>query len=111
MTVSSIVIPVKDVATATAFYRTALGAEPHTETPYYVGFNLDGLEIGLNPHGHASGLVGPTAYHATDDIEAAVAALVAAGGRVVSPASEVGGGTTVAVVADVDGNHVGLLHR
>jgi predicted enzyme related to lactoylglutathione lyase len=111
MTASSIVIPVKDVAAATAFYRTVFGADPHTETPYYVGFNLDGLEIGLNPHGHATGLIGPTAYHATDDIEAAVAALVTAGAEVVSPATDVGGGTTVAVVADPDGNHVGLLHR
>jgi lactoylglutathione lyase len=111
MTVSSIVIPVKDVAAATAFYTTAFGVPPHTETPYYVGFNLDGLEIGLNPNGHASGLVGPTAYHATEDIEAGVAALVAAGGEVVSPATDVGGGTTVAVVVDPDGNHVGLLHR
>ena len=40
-----------------------------------------------------------------------MAALVAAGGEVVSPATEVGGGTTVAVVADADGNHLGLLHR
>jgi predicted enzyme related to lactoylglutathione lyase len=111
MTVSSIVIPVKDVAAATAFYRTVFGADPHTETPYYVGFNLDGLEIGLNPHGHATGLIGPTAYHATDDIEAAVAVLVTAGAEVVSPATDVGGGTTVAVVVDPDGNHVGLLHR
>jgi lactoylglutathione lyase len=61
MTVSSIVIPVKDVATATAFYRTVFGAEPHTDTPYYVGFNLDGLEIGLNPNGHATGMVGASA--------------------------------------------------
>lgn len=111
MTVSSIVIPVKDVATATAFYRTAFGAEPQTETPYYVGFNLDGLEIGLNPNGHASGMVGPTAYHATDDVEAGVATLVEAGGTVVSPAANVGGGTVVAIVADADGNHVGLISR
>lgn len=109
MTVSSIVIPVKDVAAATAFYRTAFGAEPHTETPYYVGFNLDGLEIGLNPNGHASGMVGPTAYHATDDVEASVATLVEAGGTVVSPATSVGGQTVVAIVADADGNHVGLI--
>ncbi len=109
MTVSSIVIPVKDIATATAFYRTVFGAEPHTDTPYYVGFNLDGLEIGLNPNGHATGMVGATAYHATDDVEAAVAALVDAGATVVSPATAVGGATVVAIVADADGNHVGLI--
>ena len=111
MTLSSLVIPVKDVAAATTFYTTAFGADPHTETPYYVGFNLDGLEIGLNPHGHASGMVGPTPFHATEDIEAGVADLVAAGGEVVAAPSEVGGGTTVVTVVDADGNHVGLIHR
>jgi predicted enzyme related to lactoylglutathione lyase len=109
MTVQSIVIPVKDVAAAAAFYRTVFGAEPHTETPYYVGFNLDGLEIGLNPQGRATGMAGPTAYHATEDVEAAVGALVEAGAEVVSPATAVGGGTVVAIVADADGNHVGLI--
>lgn len=111
MTVSSIVIPVKDVDAATAFYRQAFGAEPHTQTPYYVGFNLDGLEIGLNPHGHESGMARPTPFCATDDIEAGVAALVAAGGEVLQPPSEDGGGTTVATVVDADGNHIGLIHR
>ena len=109
MNVSSIVIPVKDVAAASTFYRTVFGAEPHTDTPYYVGFNLGGLEIGLNPHGHATGMVGPTAYHATEDVEASVAELVEAGATVVSPATSVGGTTVVAIVADADGNHLGLI--
>ena len=45
MSSHTIVIPAADLAAATAFYRVAWGAEPHTETPYYVGFNLDGQEI------------------------------------------------------------------
>ena len=55
----TIVIPAADLETATAFYRTAWGAEPHTETPYYVGFNLDGQEIGLNPNGEGDRMTGP----------------------------------------------------
>jgi catechol 2,3-dioxygenase-like lactoylglutathione lyase family enzyme len=51
----TIVIPAPDLAATTAFYRTAWGTEPHTETPYYVGFNLDGREIGLNPRANGTG--------------------------------------------------------
>ena len=60
----TIVIPAADLDAATAFYRTAWGAEPHTETPYYVGFNLDGQEIGLNPNGERDQMTGPVVYWA-----------------------------------------------
>ena len=68
----TIVIPAPDLAATTAFYRTAWGTEPHTETPYYVGFNLDGQEIGLNPQGERDGMTGPVVYWMTDDLEAKV---------------------------------------
>ena len=69
----TIVIPVEDLATATAFYTTAFGVEPHTETPYYVGFNLDGQEIGINPNGDKDQMTGPVVYWSTDDLAAKVA--------------------------------------
>ena len=110
MTVSSIVIPVKDIATATAFYRTVFGAEPHTETPYYVGFNLDGLEIGLNPNGHATGMVGPTAYHAHRRRRGGRRRRWSTPAAPWSPRPPRSGArTVVAIVADADGNHVGLI--
>ena len=79
----TIVIPAADLESATAFYRTAWGAEPHTETPYYVGFNLDGQEIGLNPNGERDRMTGPVVYWKTDDLAAKVAEVEAAGGTVV----------------------------
>ena len=109
MTVSSIVIPVKDVAAATAFYRTVFGAEPHTDTPYYVGFNLDGQEIGLNPQGEREQMTGPVVYWKTDDLAAKVAEVEAAGGTVVRPVTEVGGGTALALLTDPAGNQVGFI--
>lgn len=105
----TIVIPTPDLAAATAFYRVAWSADPHTETPYYVGFNLDGQEIGLNPHGAAQGMAGPVVYWMTDDLAAKVAEVEAAGGTVVRPVTEVGGGTSLALLTDPAGNQVGFI--
>ena len=107
----TIVLPTPDLDAATAFYRAAWGAEPHTETPYYVGFNLDGQEIGLNPQGERDGMTGPVVYWMTDDLEAKVAAVEAAGGTVVRPVTAVGGGTSLALLTDPAGNQVGFITR
>ena len=64
------------------------------------GFNLDGQEIGLNPHGERDQMTGPVVYWATDDLAAKVAEVEAAGGTVVRPLTEVGGGTSRALLTD-----------
>ena len=85
----TIVYPVSDLATAKATYAALLG-EPHTDSPYYVGFNVDGQEVGLNPNGHAQGMTGPVGYWHVPDVEAALSALEAAGGK--GDPQDVGGG-------------------
>lgn len=105
----SVVIPVKDTAAASAFYTIAFGQEPHTDTPYYVGYNVGGQEIGLNPNGHASGMTGAVVFWNVDDVAAKVTEAEAAGATVVQPATEVGGGTTTAIVTDPEGNQVGFI--
>ena len=107
----SVVIPVKDSASASAFYTVALGQEPHTDTPYYVGYNVSGQEIGLNPNGHASGMIGTVVFWNVDDVAAKVDEAEAAGATVVQHATEVGGGTTTAIVTDTDGNQLGFISQ
>ena len=55
-TIRSLVIPVSDLEAAEAVYTALLGA-PHTDQPYYVGYNVDGFEIGLAPGDVAGGPV------------------------------------------------------
>ena len=105
----SIVHPVTDVERARATYAALLG-EPHTDTPYYVGFNVGGMEVGLNPHGAAQGLTAPVGMWSVPDVEAALVALEEAGARRVADPQEVGGGTTIAYALDADGNPIGLIH-
>ena len=105
---TTIVAPVRDLDAAKAIYTALLGAEPHTDEAYYVGWNVDGCEFGLNPAGFDQGETGPLALVDVDDIDASVESLVAAGATVASPPTDVGGGARIAVLTDADGNRFGL---
>ena len=103
------VIPVKDLAAAKQIYGTLFGVAPHTDEAYYVGFDVDGQEVGLDPNGHSKGMTGPVDYWIVDDIQASLDALVAAGATPQQPINDVGGGTRIATVSDADGNTIGLV--
>jgi len=57
-TIRSLVVPVSDLDAAKAVYTALLGS-PHTDQPYYVGYNVDGFEVSLAP-GEAAG--GPSQF-------------------------------------------------
>ena len=44
-----LVYPVKDIGKAKTFYSEFLGVEPYVESPYYVGYRIGDLEVGLDP--------------------------------------------------------------
>lgn len=104
-----IVVPVKDLDAAKRLYGLWLDAEPHTDTPYYVGYNVGGVEIALNPSGHQSGLPGATPVAAVENLDAAREQLLAAGAVEVSPPSPAGPGQRVCTLVDADGNAIGLI--
>lgn len=105
----TVIYPVKDLARAKAIYRQLLDVEPYMDEPYFVGYNADGYDIGLDPNGHAQGMTGPVTYWRVVDLEAATAALVAAGAGEHQAPRDVGGGSRIASVTDPDGNVIGLM--
>lgn len=108
-TLTSIVYSVRDLAAAKVIHTSLLGTEPHTDSPYYVGFNVGGIEFGLTPNdGTTAAMV---AYVNVVDLDAAVAALVAAGATTAAEPKDVGGGTRIATVKDADGITLGLITR
>jgi predicted enzyme related to lactoylglutathione lyase len=107
--VQTIVYPVKDLDKAKALFTALFGLAPESDTPYYVGWNVAGQEVGLDPNGHAQGLSGPVPYWHVDGIARSIQALVAAGGEVLQDAKDVGGGKLIAWVKDADGDVIGLL--
>ncbi|HUS03044.1 MAG TPA: hypothetical protein VMY77_15000, partial [Chitinophagaceae bacterium] len=40
---------VRDVEKAKHWYTEAFSTTPYFDTPYYVGFNIGGYELGLHP--------------------------------------------------------------
>jgi predicted enzyme related to lactoylglutathione lyase len=107
--VKTIIYPVKDLAQAKQLYTTLLGVEPYADKPYYVGFQVGGQDIGLDPNGHRQGMAGPVCYWHVDDMQQTLQALLAAGAETQQEVKDVGGGKLTAMVKDADGNIIGLL--
>ena len=107
--IKTVLHPVSDLGRSKAVYAALLGVAPQTDSPYYVGFDAEGQQIGLVPGGGPQGMTSPVAYWHVSDIEAKLAEVTAAGATVNEPAHDVGGGRLVATVTDPDGNVLGLL--
>jgi len=107
----TVLYPVRDVDRTKALFAALFGAEPHVDSPYYVGFAVSGVEIGLVPSGHGQGMTGPVPFFDVDDISATLEALQAAGAQVVQEPTDVGSGLLVAKAIDADGNDIGLRQQ
>ena len=106
-TIQSLVIPVSDLNAAKAVYTALLGA-PHTDESYYVGYNVNGFEVGLNPAGEGGG---PVAFADVEDLDGTRDILLAAGATERDAPRRVAPETRVCVLADADGNPIGLRGR
>jgi predicted enzyme related to lactoylglutathione lyase len=106
--IKTILFPVTDPAKAKAVFRVLLG-EPANDAPYYVGYEMDGMQIGLVPNGHKQGIPAPVPCWHVDDIESRLEALVDAGAEPLQPVRNVGNGRLTATVKDADGNPIGLI--
>jgi predicted enzyme related to lactoylglutathione lyase len=107
--IKTVLHPVSDMAGAKAVYSALLGIEPQTDSPYYVGYEAEGQQIGLVPGGGPQGMTSPVAYWHVADIEAKLAEVTAAGATLHEAAHDVGGGRLVATFTDPDGNVLGLI--
>ena len=103
-TIRSLVIPVSDLDAAKAVYSALLGS-PHTDESYYVGYNINGFEVALNPAGEGGG---PVAFADVDDLDAARETVLAAGATEREAPHQVAPGSRICVLADSDGNPIGL---
>lgn len=105
----TVTYPVKDIAATKQLYSKLFGVAPYMDEAYYVGFNVDGQDVGLDPNGHRKGMTGPVGYWHVDDINESLEALLEAGAVTEQPISDVGGGALIATVKDADGNVTGLF--
>jgi predicted enzyme related to lactoylglutathione lyase len=99
-----LVYPVGDVEKAKVFFGKFLGVEPYVDSPFYVGFKVGDLEVGLDPNS----TVGPIAYIDVVDIKSSLQTLTQAGGVTVQDITDVGSGLLIAKIKDQNGSVVGL---
>jgi predicted enzyme related to lactoylglutathione lyase len=107
--IKTFIYPVKDLAKAKVLYSELLGVEPYMDEAYYLGFNVEGQDIGLDPSGHSQGMTGPVGYWHVDDIKKSLKVLLDAGAEAQQEVKDVGGGKLIASVKDADGNIIGLI--
>jgi predicted enzyme related to lactoylglutathione lyase len=99
-----------DLDKAKTWYADALGIQPYFDEPFYVGFNVGGYELGLDPDGAPDGSKA-VAYWGVTNAEEAFARLVGLGASELSPVTEVGEGIKVASVRDPFGNALGIIEN
>lgn len=108
----TVIYRVPDLARAKAWYSAAFGVLPYFDEPFYVGFNIGGYELGLQPAAEG-GVVGSNveAYWGVAHADQAFRDLLEKGARAHSPVTEVGGGIRVATLRDPFGNIIGIIEN
>ena len=109
----TVIYHVDNLQEAKAWYISLIGVEPYFDEAFYVGFNINGFELGLDPDFEEVLERGTqaVAYWNVDDIDGTVKKFTAAGAKLTSKVKEVGGGIKVATVVDPWGNAVGLIEE
>jgi predicted enzyme related to lactoylglutathione lyase/uncharacterized damage-inducible protein DinB len=112
--VSTVRLHADDLASARAWYADLLGAEPYFVREEYV-------EWRVGPHDHELGILdlqyapqgqgGSVTYWQVDDVDAALADLLARGATAREELRDFGGGYRGAVVSDPFGNALGIMQR
>lgn len=92
----TVIYPVSDLQTAKRALMDTLSIAPYFDEPFYVGFNVSGYELALDPNG-APG-AGPAVYWGVADLEAAIAEYTAYGAHLATPAEDVGDGIRTATL-------------
>jgi predicted enzyme related to lactoylglutathione lyase len=98
---------------AKEWYGLVLGIRPYFDEPFYVGFNVGGFELGLQPDGPnvPCASTGVIAYWGVDDANAAVGRLLELGATEHSGVQDVGDDIRVATVLDPYGNVLGVIEN
>lgn len=104
---------VSNIDAAKEWYSRAFDTQPYYEEPFYVGFDIGGYELGLQPEGttHLPKTESVVAYWGVEDLIDKYRCLVAAGAIPFEEPRGVGGGISVAKVQDPWGNLIGLIYN
>ena len=109
----TVVYMVDELEKATAWYSKAFNAKPYWDTPYYVGFNIGGYELGLHPKEKAKGTDNGTvlSYWGVENVKKAYDLLIQLGATKHEEPNNVGGEIVLATVYDPWKNIIGIIYN
>ena len=104
---------VPDIEKAKKWYTDAFVTEPYFDMPFYVGFNIAGYELGLQPDEksdtHKSENV--EMYWGVNNVEESYNRFIALGASAHQPPQNVGEEIIVATVKDPWNNIIGIIYN
>lgn len=99
-----------DLDQTKAWYTEALGLTPYFDESFYVGFNVGGYELGLDPTLQPTDGT-PVTYWGVADLQTTWQNLIQLGATPHSEPQNVGGPIWVATIKDPFGNVLGLIEN
>lgn len=105
----TIIYPAPDLDASKAWFASILGTAPYFDEPFYVGFQVDGYELALDPSGDPE--IGPITYWGVADADTAFADLVGAGAEPHGEVRDVGDSIRVATVTEPGGSILGVIEN
>ena len=104
---------VKDITKAKQWYSKAFKTEPYFDEAFYVGFNISGFELGLQPEENAHEQKGENVlcYWGVSDVAKTFNQLIMDGATQHERPQNVGGEIVVASVKDPWGNVIGIIYN
>ncbi len=104
---------VSNLEQAKLWYSQAFSTKPYFDEPFYIGFNIGGYELGLQPSDTPSKDKGENVlcYWGVDDIQKEYDRLLDLGAKKHEVPTNVGGELMVATVRDPWGNVLGLIYN
>jgi predicted enzyme related to lactoylglutathione lyase len=103
------IYPTDDLEASVKYFNELLGIEPYFNEPFYVGYNVAGYELGIDPNSELAD--GTQSYWGVKDAEAAARELVESGAEVVSDVNDTGDGIKVAQFRLPGGNHFAIIEN
>ena len=104
---------VADIIKAKEWYTRAFGVVPYFDEPFYVGFNIGGFELGLQPDTDSVSdrKVSVVSYWGVNKIEQEYKRLLNLGATENQKPTNVGGELMTASVRDPFGNVLGIVYN
>lgn len=104
---------VSDLAKAKEWYAKAFDVQPYFDEPFYVGFNIAGYELGLQPDENATTEKNESvvSYWGVENIQHEYDRLISMGAMDGEKPYAVGDKIMTATVKDPFGNAIGLIYN